>query len=113
MKNTKICKQCGRELDINMFNISHSTKDGRKTKCKGCESEYYKRYYKDVKDYVRKGYILKSMFLPLAVIGYKYLKDKYGAVTYDIIKQMVKAPRINTEKSIKYIEEYILKEEEV
>lgn len=45
MKNTKICKKCGRELPLSEFSKHKITKDGYRNICKECCSKYMKEYF--------------------------------------------------------------------
>jgi len=49
----KICKICKVEKDISLFNKKIKGKDGLNTKCKDCEREYNKNYYKLNKEYFK------------------------------------------------------------
>jgi hypothetical protein len=40
MKNTKICKKCGRELPLSEFYKDKSRKDGLEYRCKECKKQY-------------------------------------------------------------------------
>lgn len=42
---TKICRECGRELPISEFNKNRSSKDGLQDRCRKCFSEYNKKRY--------------------------------------------------------------------
>ena len=42
MKNTKICKKCGRELPLSNFHKHPAMSDGRINVCKDCVSKYKK-----------------------------------------------------------------------
>lgn len=42
--NTKICKQCNRELDINNFSKNKNLKDGYENKCKECRNKSRLKY---------------------------------------------------------------------
>jgi len=41
---TKICRKCGKELLANRFSKNKKTKDGLRTICRSCVSEYQKQY---------------------------------------------------------------------
>ena len=42
MQETKVCKNCGRELPINFFAANIKSKDGRQNVCRECMSEKQK-----------------------------------------------------------------------
>ena len=42
---SKICKKCGKRKKINQFDKQSATKDGLRTWCKKCCTEYDKAYY--------------------------------------------------------------------
>lgn len=46
MKNTKICKKCGKELPLNDFYKHPKMADGYFNVCKKCSNECRKQYYK-------------------------------------------------------------------
>ena len=50
----KVCKICNLEKEFNCFNIKKNNKDGLNTKCKLCEKEYNKNYYKSNTEYFKK-----------------------------------------------------------
>lgn len=50
----KVCNKCGRELPESYFYRAKTTSDGLQTHCKECQSEYLKKYRKEMKDSVDK-----------------------------------------------------------
>ena len=50
MKETKICKKCGRELPLSEFYKSKTNKDGHMNACKECFKQQIKQYYQDNRD---------------------------------------------------------------
>ena len=50
---TKICKDCGKELDINLFDKSKEMKDGHINKCKYCRKEYSIKYLEINKEIIK------------------------------------------------------------
>jgi hypothetical protein len=49
---TKRCPACGRDLELRMFNLSRSSKDGRQSYCRECQREYKRRHpEKEYKQY--------------------------------------------------------------
>lgn len=44
---TKICRACGLPKEIDEFRLHKTTKDGRQPKCKSCQREYQKTWYKE------------------------------------------------------------------
>lgn len=50
----KICHNCGKELELNMFHKCSTKKDGLQSQCKGCISEQKKEYYQANKAVISK-----------------------------------------------------------
>ena len=50
MEETKVCKVCGKEYPLSMFDSHKLTKDGKSPKCKHCTKEYNQRYQKANKE---------------------------------------------------------------
>lgn len=51
---TKVCSKCGRELPIENFSKSNSTKDGLQYICKECNKKYYNNHTEKMKEYRKK-----------------------------------------------------------
>lgn len=47
MSESKICKQCGEEKQLDSFYVNNTYADGYASKCKKCILEYHKQYRKD------------------------------------------------------------------
>jgi hypothetical protein len=43
----KICSKCGVEYALEAFSRSRASKDGRRSECKSCFAEYYRKYYEE------------------------------------------------------------------
>ena len=44
-KATKVCTKCGMEKPISEFGLNPKMKDGYKSECKSCATEYAREYY--------------------------------------------------------------------
>jgi hypothetical protein len=53
MATLKLCTSCQKELSTDNFHKRKQSKDGFCTKCKDCQSEYYKNWSKDNKGNLR------------------------------------------------------------
>ena len=104
----KLCKKCKSTLPEEMFAKDSTQKDGLSLYCKECRKQYFTQWYQDVKDDIKRKYRQRNMFVPFAIIGYKYLLQKYGEVTYDTVRnERVRATRLYVEKAIEYLREEV------
>ena len=71
MKNTKICRKCGRELLVTEFSKNKRSKDGLCSLCKECQKQYYETHREDKLEYQKQYYAV-----------HKEEKAKYKAERY-------------------------------
>lgn len=57
----KTCTKCKTTKPLSLFNKSRQTKDGYHPHCKGCQSENYRRRYRENPEKVRVGGKLRNM----------------------------------------------------
>ena len=75
MKDTKICKKCGRELPLSEFHKQKGTKDGYRNVCKECWQQYYKRWRVDNQQYMNQWWSSQNGRASQLAKNYK-IKDK-------------------------------------
>lgn len=70
---TKKCTGCNKTLAISQFNDSPNGKDFKKSRCKSCESDYYKGYYhrkkEEFKNYKNDLTYLKTNGIKIVIEG--------------------------------------------
>lgn len=85
-QKTKVCKKCGRELPLTMFNKGKSS-DGKDSYCKQCRNEVSRAYYKLKK--LRQGNPLNpdlEGFTPQQLITELRARGYEGTLTYTEVK---------------------------
>ena len=86
-QKTKVCKKCGRELTLDSFGESKTTKDGKRSWCRECSNasarDYFrkKRYSKEpVRNPALEEYTPQELITELRARGYE------GQLTYTEVK---------------------------
>ena len=97
---TKICRKCGKEFELDHFYISKSNKDGYNSACKKCVCEYAKKHREENRDI-----IIKKSRDRYAQNKEEYSKKakEYYQKNKEIIKKRSKEHRINHKE---YYSEY-------
>lgn len=78
--DTKVCKQCEVEKELNEFYVDRSMKDNHQNKCKACVLENKEKYYQENreerKEYQR-GYNKKTKQAKAEYNKKYYMKNRY------------------------------------
>ena len=103
---TKVCKRCGKEKPLEEFHKNSASKDGRALYCRECANMKWKTEYGYEYKKRKVHAYTKDILFPLAYIGYKALKKKYGTVDYDTVTKYIYTTRGITEKGIELMKMY-------
>lgn len=103
---TKKCKRCGIEKPLSEFHKNSSSKDGHALYCRECANMKWKTEYGYEYKRRKAHAYTRDILFPLAYVGYKVLKKKYGTVNYDAVSKYIYTTRGMTEKGIEVMELY-------